>query len=291
MRARLISAGCGLAVFWGTLNASAYCLTHGCNERTQACAYENECLVTGPVLHWPSSCVSFDLQQDGSPLRGLRYDDAHEALVQAFNQWLGADCGDGRRPNIKISDYGPVECREAEYNQDAPNANIVMFRDDSWPYQNAIDTLALTTLIFNAETGAIYDADVEVNTFQTPMSVGAVGPSDIDFHSVITHEIGHFLGLSHSSAFGSTMSPSYDPGQTGMASIELDDVNGICAALPQNRPVTSKSCEPRHGFASECALPVTRCSLRGAPSGGFASLAFGALGLSVVLLRRRRARP
>jgi hypothetical protein len=290
MRARLLSAGLGLAVFWGSQAASAYCLTHGCNERTQACAYEGGCLVSGPVLHWPSSCVSFDLQQDGSPLRGLHYADAHEALLQAFGQWLNADCGDGQKPNIKISDYGPVECREAEYNQDAPNANIVMFRDDSWPYQNAIDTLALTTLIFNAESGAIYDADVEVNTYQTQMSVGAVGPSDIDFHSVITHEIGHFLGLSHSNAFGSTMSPSYDPGQTGMASIEFDDEQGICAALPADRKVTSKSCEPRHGFSSECALPATHCSVGSAPAGGWASLALGAAALSGVLLRRRRAR-
>lgn len=290
MRARLLAAGLGLAALGSSLDASAFCLTRGCNERTQSCPYdERGCLVKGPLLHWPSSCVSFNLHQDGSPLRGISYDDAHDSLVRAFNQWLGADCGDGRKPNITISDYGPVACHEAEYNQDAPNANIVMFRDDSWPYQNAVDTLALTTLIYHAETGAIYDADVEVNTFQSAMSVGAVGPSEIDFNSVITHELGHFLGLSHSSAFGSTMNPNYAPGQTDMASIELDDVSGICAALPAGREVTTKSCEPRHGFSRECALPATHCSLGARPAGGLGSLALGALGLS--LLRRRRPRP
>lgn len=291
MSNKLLAAACGLAAFAGTLHASAYCLTHGCNERTQDCQYEQGCLVTGPTLHWPSSCVSFDVQQDGSPLRGLAYSDAHDAIAQAFEQWLGADCGDGRKPNITITDFGPVECREAEYNQDGPNANIVMFRDDSWPYRNAIDTLALTTLIFNAQTGAIYDADIEVNTFQTQMSVGSVGPNDIDFHSVITHEVGHFLGLSHSAAFGSTMSPNYDPGQTAMASIEQDDVDGICAALPADRKVSSNSCEPRHGFSDECGLPATTCALAAAPSGGYASLALAALGLSAVRLRRKTARP
>jgi hypothetical protein len=99
------------------------------------------------------------------------------------------------------------------------------------------------------------------------------------------------LGLSHSSAAGSTMSPNYDPGQTGMASIEWDDEKGICAALPADRSVTTKSCEPRHGFSSECALPVSNCGFAAAPAGGFVSVALGALGLAAMRLRRRRARP
>jgi hypothetical protein len=232
--------------------------------------------------------VSFDLQKDGSRLRGLGYEQAHSAILAGFKQWLSADCGGGQNPDITIRDYGPVECHEAEYNQDAPNANIFMFRDDSWPYQNAIDTLALTTLIFNAETGAIYDADVEVNTFQSSMSIDDVGPNDIDFNSVITHEIGHFLGLSHSTAEGSTMRPSYAPGQVAMASIEQDDVEGVCAALPAEREVSSTSCRPRHGFSSDCALPVTKgCAFVAGGTGALGSLLLGALGLSVVLLRRR----
>ena len=143
--------------------------------------------------------MSFDVQRSGSPLRGISYDEAHKAVIAGFQQWLNADCGGGLGPSITISDYGPVECRKAEYNQDSPNANIIMFRDDDWPYANAIDTLALTTLIFNADNGQIYDADVEVNTFQSPPPPAApvvwVTSADragtgIDFASVITHELG-----------------------------------------------------------------------------------------------------
>ncbi len=286
---RLVSAlGLGFGLFFSSAYANAFCLTHGCSDKKQHCEYDVlGCLATGPLLHWASSCVSFDLQRGGSALRGISYDGAHGAIVDGFRQWLNADCGGGAGPSITISDYGPVECRQAEYNQDSPNANVFMFRDDDWPYENAIDTLALTTLIFNADNGEIYDADVEVNTVQSPMSIDHVGPDDIDFASVITHEIGHFLGLSHSSVPGSTMRPSYAPGQTAMASIEQDDIDGICKALPPKRVASSNSCDPRHGFSTDCALPETKCAMTPGNPGGLASLALAALGLSSTRLRRR----
>lgn len=281
------AAALGLSLSW-TAPADAFCLTHGCSDKKQNCEYDEQgCLQTGPLLHWASSCVSFDLQRSGSPLRGITYDEAHGAIIAGFTQWLNADCGQGQGPGITISDYGPVECRKAEYNQDSPNANIFMFRDDDWPYANAIDTLALTTLIFNADNGEIYDADVEVNTNQSPMSIGDISDTDIDFSSVITHEIGHFLGLSHSDAQGSTMRPSYAPGQTTMSSIEFDDVEGVCTALPPQRETNSTSCDPRHGFSTECALPETTCSFAPGSPGALASALVGLLSLSSTLLRRR----
>jgi hypothetical protein len=295
VKRRFVALFLGVALLGQADRAAAFCLTHGCNPRNQDCTpNERGCVEQGPLLHWASSCVSFDLQKDGSALRSIGYDGAHAAIVEGFQQWLNADCGEGLGPSIEISDYGPVECREAEYNQDAPNANVFMFRDEDWPYDNAIDTLALTTLIFNADTGEIYDADVEVNTAKSQMSIDDVGPSDIDFRSVITHEIGHFLGLSHSDAQGSTMRPSYAPGQTAMASIEFDDVRAVCTALPPGRSVERSSCEPRHGFSAECALPETACAV-GTPglpgSSGGRSWFLVALGLSAWLRRRKKSRP
>jgi hypothetical protein len=288
-----LSVALGLALLGQAATASAYCLTRGCNEATQDCAIDaNGCVIgpDSPILHWDSSCVSFDVQQDGSSLRGISYEAANDAIHDAFSEWLNADCN-GRSPSITISDYGAVECRTPEYNQDAGNANVFMFRDDSWPYENSDDTLALTTLIFDADSGRIYDADVEINTFESAMAIAPldqpIGHSEIDFRSVITHEIGHFLGLSHSWESGSTMRPSYAPGNTQMASIEQDDVNGICAALPPGRGTGSSSCEPRHGFSSQCAIDDSSCSTapgRGRSNGWLLVVA----GVSSTLLTRLR---
>src|ERR1041384_1891960 len=108
-----LSAALGLAFWCGTLDAAAFCLTHGCNDRKQFCEYDrNSCLMTGPLLHWASSCVSFDVQKDGSALRGIGYAQAHDAIVSGFQRWLSADCGAGLNPSISITDYGPVDCRK-----------------------------------------------------------------------------------------------------------------------------------------------------------------------------------
>jgi hypothetical protein len=269
-------------------DARAFCATRGCDAQTTDCVYDLKgCLITGPQLHWASSCVSYDVHEAGSPLRGISYAAAQVVVSDAFAQWLRADCGGGAGPSIAVADYGPVSCDKPEYNQDSGNANIIMFRDETWPYENAVDTLALTTLIFDPDTGEIYDADIEVNTFKSNMAIGNVGRLEIDFASVITHEIGHFLGLSHSNEPGATMRPSYSPGNTSMASLEADDFEGICAVLPPGRAVTSSSCEPRHGFSSECALADTGCSAGRSPasSSGVVLLMLSAAALR--LMRRR----
>lgn len=291
MRGLWLAAALGAAVLGVGGEARAFCVTRGCSESRQDCEYDARgCLLSGPVLHWASSCVSFGVQKDGSPRRGISYDTAHAAIVAGFSQWMNARCGEGRTPSIRLSDSGPIECRTPEYNEDGPNANVLMFRDDDWPYDNSVDTLALTTLIYDAKSGEIYDADVEVNTFQSGMVTGEVGPLDVDFDSVITHELGHFLGLSHSSAEGSTMSRSYAPGQTAMASIEYDDEQGICAALPPDRPVSDTSCEPRHGFSELCGLPESCAFAPARSSSGWPSALLVTLGLSW-LARRKRPHP
>lgn len=284
----VLSAALAGTLLASSVPAAAYCLTRGCNEDTQDCDFDsNGCLITGKELYWSSLCLSFDVQQDGSTLRNIDYDTARDAVHNAFKTWLNADCGAGQGPSVKIEDWGPVACRSAEYNQRSGNANIVMFRDDSWPYDNAIHILALTTLVFNAKTGEIYDADIEVNSFQQPMSVGAVNRQDIDFDSVITHEVGHFLGLSHSDQPGATMHRSYVPGNTEMASLEQDDVQGICTALKQDRTIERDSCEPRHGFSAECALEDNGCQLAPARPGALGGW-LGALCASLLLRSRLR---
>jgi len=143
----------------------AYCLTRTCNPKTEQCEFDQTgCNLSGKVLFWPNSCVSFDVQKDGSAKLHIDYDTVHAVMVKAFAQWTNADCGNGTHPSIQVTDFGPVSCAKPEYNKNEPNANIIAFHDSPRPYANAIDTVALTTVYFNPDTGEIYDANVEINS-------------------------------------------------------------------------------------------------------------------------------
>jgi hypothetical protein len=277
--------------------AFAFCRTMPCSTKDPAlsCSRDSEgCLIseTGrPPLFWPSSCLSFGVQRDGSKLRELDYETTHQIVVEGFETWLFADCGGGRTPSLSVKDYGKIECDERQYNADDGNANVFMYRDEGWPYENAEDTLALTTITYNKDTSEIYDADVEINSFDAALTVSDTEVV-ADLSSILTHEIGHFLGLSHSDDPNATMRPGYRPGRIDLRTLDLDDISGVCSIYAPDRDLPPEQCEPRHGFSRECASNDDGCSLNGVPSspgrsGGLLALAVAGL----TGLRRWRRRP
>jgi hypothetical protein len=245
-------------------DASAFCRTKACDNRP---AYDDVwqvepdppctrdpvgCQLEGLPLFWPATCISYAVQKDGSMSDGIDFELATSIIEQSFAAWQEADCG-GAPPSLVVKNLGAVSCDRREYNQSQPNANVFMFRDDSWPYDDVDATIAFTTLTYNTETGEIYNVDVEVNSFDERLSVtDDPAPGETDLLSVMTHEVGHFLGLSHSRDKAATMWPEYTSPETGMRTLEQDDVLGICEIYPPGRRVGA-SCEPRHGFSRVCA--------------------------------------
>ncbi len=295
--ARVLFTGATLAL--GALlcsaPASAYCRSNTCDPKKdpeQCEGTKDGCPGPGHPLVWASSCVTFAVQEDGSQKHGVSEQRFAEEVNDAFQRWLSVDCGDGASPSLTVLNIGPVECDEVEYNQRDGNANVFMFRDEEWPYANGEDALGLSTIRFDPNTGFIYDVDVEINGTDTPISIGdPVRRGQADLASILTHEVGHFLGLSHSDEKDATMLPGYSPGDDGLRSLELDDELGICDALNPDRRPTNKSCEPRHGFSSTCGDngDSRGCATR-APASGSSALGLLALGLTLGAVRLRRAR-
>ncbi len=137
------------------------------------------------------------------------------------------------------------------------NANIITFRDDGWPYVGGGNTLALTTVTYHLKTGEIYDADMEINSFDVALSQGDDDVS-FDLLSIATHEAGHFLGLSHSSDHDATMFADYRPGTASLRDLSQDDLDGICAVYPPGEPIKGCDPTPRHGFSALCAARSAR---------------------------------
>jgi hypothetical protein len=296
-RAIVLFSGAAIALgaLLSTATASAYCRSNTCDPKNDPGECERDrdgCSGPGHPLVWASSCVTFAVQEDGSPKHRISEQRFAEEVNTAFQTWLEVDCGDGTTPSLSVENIGPVECDKVEYNQRDGNANVFMFRDEEWPYAGGEDALGLSTIRFDPNSGFIYDVDVEINGTDTPISVGdPVEPGNADLASILTHEVGHFLGLSHSKERGATMLPGYTPGDDSLRSLNLDDELGICDALNPDRRPTSKSCAPRHGFASDCGdnTEAQGCSTR-SPGPGSSAVGLLVLGLTLGASRLRRAR-
>jgi predicted Zn-dependent protease len=91
--------------------------------------------------------------------------------------------------------------------------------------------LAATLTGYYHQEGALYfidDADVYTNTRYSYTSSretdGCSGEYDID--SIMTHEVGHVIGLGHSSVAGATMYPSVSACNIANRTLEADDLAG-----------------------------------------------------------------
>lgn len=309
-RPRALFALLALGVSVGAPSAAhAFCRTTTVKVPADFQPSPTACFDKGLPLWWKNACVGYSMHRAAS--RYVAYDDAAQIITRAFTKWSGSSCptsGSGpSRVSIDVRDLGPVDCGAVDYNSTLPNQHVIVFRDDEWPHNDASNTLALTTVVFNPETGELYDADMEVNTYQHKMTLQDPVPADgYDFASIMTHETGHFLGLAHSGDREATMFASYTPGATKMRNLTADDVNGICTvygpdgartvgkSVAPSGKIAGEACEPfpRHGFSVACAEPP--------PKGCFGAVSPSArpergvglvgLGLAVLALARRRLR-
>jgi len=305
--------------------AAAFCRTSTCPLPAGFAPSDGQCVppdfdstcasMSTPVknlpVYWSNVCVSYDIQQNAS--KQVPYAAAVNLFAAAFAKWTNTTCAGASNGRVSITaeNVGPVVCNKVQYSSDQGNQHVIIFYDgDSWPYDDTVNTLGLTTITFDPDTGEIYDADMAINSgTNVPLSLGDPVPADgYDFQSIITHESGHFLGMAHSGDEEATMFARYKPGSTSMRTLSPDDTAGICSVYLANGDravdpsvaasgtIVGGACDPtpRHGFQSVCAQPLG-CAVSGALNGqrGRApgSAALGAAALALAASVRRRARP
>lgn len=261
-RSTLPCLGLVLAALGSASSASAYCRTTTCDPLTErdGCGLVDGCATRGEPLFWPDACVTYAVQQRGSRLRGITAYDLDQAMQRAFTAWLGTECPDGGQPSLGVIPLGGASCDQVEFNPPvlgragSPNANIVMFRDDAWPYPDERFVIARTSITFDPYTGAIFDADIEINSFDNEFSIGDTDVQN-DLQAVLTHEVGHFIGLDHSLFENATMQANYDLSNIGVRTLSSDDTAGVCSIYSpgEESPVTCPNgTGPHHGFSREC---------------------------------------
>jgi predicted Zn-dependent protease len=87
---------------------------------------------------------------------------------------------------------------------------------------------ATLTGYYTTQTGddRIYDADIYTNTAYQYYSSGETDgcSGEYDINGIMTHEVGHVIGIGHSSVAGATMYPSVSSCNTANRTLESDDI-------------------------------------------------------------------
>jgi hypothetical protein len=274
----------------------------------------------GSPLHWGSDCVFVAYGPGGTAdIAG----DAERATLDAvFATWREdtASCsymtfeleGDAESGAVGQDGVNVVRFRDDSWCRPATE-------DDPEECYDA-RAAGLTTLWFvndsgDDRNGQIFDADIELNSATFAFAIDGEttdGSSCVaDLANTLTHEVGHLLGLDHtcwggegsqprdgdgelvppcggavpSAARAATMYAFQECGETSKASLEADDINGVCAIYPiaaASGECSRPSLEP----AGCCAVAGGRG--RELPA-GTAWFALGSLAAAVALRRRRAA--
>lgn len=183
---------------------------------------------------WPAFPVTWYAAAD----LGDDVDDAEAlAAIQAgFDAWEAVDCA-----AVDFDYGGRVE--DASFGE-VDGRNVVFLLEDSWP-----DEASLVSAPAISSTGStMEEVDLALNGVSWRWAVeGADGTSRMDVQAAVTHEVGHLLGLWHSSVSGASLDPSMD-GNPEARSLEEDDISGLCTLYGAGDAGQGESCTD----ASDC---------------------------------------
>lgn len=271
-------------------DAEAFCRSTSCRTTAaKECPTDDDmCPTTGAKLFWPTSCLSYATNRLGS--QDLDPADTRAVIRLAFQAWTDVKCADGTIAKMAFIERDPVPCKKSEYNKTAPNVNVILFQDNDWKYRGIDGTLAKTSVTYNDDTGEIYDADIEVNAANNTVTID---DEDIeyDLQAIMTHEVGHFIGIAHSPLSSAVMYASYSPGSVSQRKLAEDDIAAVCGIYPADSTAACNA-EPKNGYSERCdgEEPGGLCSTQPASGSVSYGVAFLFVGSGLLAARARRRR-
>jgi len=200
----------------------------------QAKAYRINETERGRRIRWADSKVV--LQVEPAVAEMLPAGQVRRALEISTDAWRGFT----GVPDIAISTGLPGKL--GHHGGDPTNG---IYLPAIWDHE--ADKLAITIVTYEMASGRLLDADIVVNPHvafgmldEQSRSAGAY-----DLAAVMTHEMGHVLGLGESEDDRmATMWPYADQGDTHQRTLSEDDEDGILDAYDGPAPLPAAACGP-----------------------------------------------
>jgi len=177
----------------------------------------------GNALSWaePDAFLYLNPSND----QGIPEDEVQDAFIAAVAAWNGSGA------DIRLHDEGNHDLAESAVDQ----VNLIWF-DSAWPQD---PTLVAKASVY-AQNATIVAADIALNTADFSFTTGE-DADRMDLQSVLTHELGHLLGLDHSEDAEATMFATTELGETSKRSLRPDDQNGLQKLYPEPGTVACNS--------------------------------------------------
>ncbi len=245
----------------------------------------------GVPEHLPTSCLALEVHLDDFP--GVDPDAVRAAVTGAARAWsadsnpctsltIALTFAGGPGPQSGNDGVNVIGARTEAWCPDGTDAGTAV-NADAGPTCNAPSASAATT-VFAASDGRIVDGDTQLNTLTIAWAaLAAQGspPDKQDLQSVLTHEIGHLIGLDHpcwsgigehaiddagnevpscyqapAAITGDTMYPTIDPGDLSKRTLSPEALRAVCALYPANQPATCTSSPTPSGCSVAAPVPA-----------------------------------